>query len=71
MEAEPIYRINHVKADELGRLYTTTNNKGDVGVLLNGSSVCCMEVHSSSFVSTVKKLILGYVPIQLYSNKVT
>ena len=43
--------------------YCSRKKRGDLAVIWCGSNVCTMEVHSSPFVATIRKLVYGIIDL--------
>ena len=63
VDNEVFYVFNKKRADELPPLYLTKKNRVDVGILLQQSLVCLVEVDSKPFLATVRKVAYGLVQL--------
>ena len=62
---EPAYVFNGQSANQLCRFLISKKNRGDVGIYLNNpqTNLCIIEVHSSPFVTTIRKVAVGIIEI--------
>ena len=65
VEEEPRFVFNGQSADQLCRFFISKKNRGDVGIFVDDpkTNLCIIEVHSSSFVATIRKVTIDLIEI--------
>lgn len=68
VEMEGSFIFNGINSDELINMYSTNNNAVDVAVTFKKtkgsvSLLCAVEVHSSPYIETIRKLVYALVPL--------
>ena len=65
VEKEPRFVFNGQSADQLCRFFISKKNRGDVGIFVDDpkTNLCIIEVHSSPFVATIRKVAIDLIEI--------